>query len=201
MLLHFKGKLINTSYSSPIFLFFFFSLSVFLFSFFLPSLFWIVRYCCGERMGLEYHCPFLVKSSHTRDFCVPLAGHLFVISHHEVFPCMDHRPYFKGHTLLNWYWFIFKAASVVMDPQSVLQVLFGATNLLGGRSFSWWGERHLLGSSCWFDDLASSKVVYLVGSLKLVYLGKGYRREIESLLSMTLFWNRAREIRRVPVAR
>lgn len=39
---------------------------------------------------------------------------------------------------------------------------------------------------CWFDDLASQKVVHTVDSLKLVYLGKGFRREIESLLSMTL---------------
>lgn len=39
---------------------------------------------------------------------------------------------------------------------------------------------------CWFDDLASQKVVHMVDSLKLVYLGKGFRREIESLLSMTL---------------
>lgn len=55
---------------------------------------------------------------------------------------------------------------MVMDSQSVLYILSGATNLSGGRTSSWWGDRPSSAASCFIDDLASQKVVCIVSSLK-----------------------------------
>lgn len=153
-------------------------------------------------MNLKY-CPFLVKTKQPRKWCLctPTGQWSCTPSHHDVFLCADHRSDFKSSAL---FWVMVHFQSCLCGHASLICPV---NSFRGHKPF--WRENLILARGqttsrplpCWFDELASQKVMYMVDSLKLVYLGKCCTREIESLLSMTLSWNRAREIRRVHVAR